>query len=86
MISALDIRRVLTKYQITPVPFEELADDTPFVLDSLNLVWLLHILEEEYGITVDPYGADLDHFTSVHGIHTYLVEQGETPRHAGQSL
>lgn len=72
MIGTDEIRSLLTRHQIVPCTAEELTDDTPFSLDSMALVWFQHVLEEEHGISVDPYDADVEHFTSVRGIHTYL--------------
>ncbi|AXI77270.1 acyl carrier protein [Peterkaempfera bronchialis] len=73
MIGTDEIRRLLTRHQIVPADYEELDDDTPITLDSLALVWLQHVLDEEHGISIDPYGADLDFFTSARGIGTYLA-------------
>jgi acyl carrier protein len=72
VIDGAEIRRLLTDHNIVPENFEELGEDTPLTLDSLALIWLQHLLEEEHGISIDPYGTDLDFFTSVRGIHTYL--------------
>lgn len=72
MIDSAEIRRLLTHHKIVPENFEELGEDTPLTLDSLALVWLQHVLDEEHGISIDPYGPDLEFFTSVRGIHTYL--------------
>ncbi|MFE0173437.1 acyl carrier protein [Streptomyces sp. NPDC059002] len=73
MITTYEIRRLLTHYPIVPLSLEELGEDTPLTLDSLALVWLQHVLDEEHGISIDPYGEDLDYFTSVRGIHTFLT-------------
>lgn len=72
-----EIRRLLTRHQIVPEGFEALDEDAPLTLDSLALVWFQHVLEEEHGISIDPYGPDLDFFTSVRGIHTYLSTLAE---------
>lgn len=72
MISTDEIRDLLTRHQIVPYSAEELGEDTPITLDSLSLVRFQYALEEEHGIVVDPYDADLDHFTSLGGIHVYL--------------
>ncbi|MFD5029194.1 hypothetical protein ACFVWX_08550 [Streptomyces sp. NPDC058220] len=83
MITTDEIRRLLTHHQIVPASLEELGEDTPITLDSLALVWFQHVLDEEHGIGVDPYGADLDHFTSVRGIHTFLSAAGPAGNAAG---
>ncbi|MFG2298610.1 hypothetical protein [Streptomyces sp. NPDC048603] len=77
MIGPEEIRRLLTHHRIVPVGYGELGDDTPLTLDSLALVWLQHALDEEHGISIDPYGPDLEYFTSVRGIHTFLSGLGE---------
>jgi hypothetical protein len=98
MITTVDLRRIITNHQIVPVAFDELGEDTPITLDSLNLVWLLHVLEEELGIIADPYDDDLKHFTSVRGILRYLtaaesandmlepIEQKGLHQHANQPI
>ncbi|MFG3529631.1 acyl carrier protein [Streptomyces sp. NPDC047917] len=75
MITIDQVRGLLCRPEIVPGT-EALGDDTPITLDSLALVWFQHVLEEEHGISIDPYGADLDHFDSVRGIHTYLRSVG----------
>ncbi|QEU90689.1 hypothetical protein [Streptomyces kanamyceticus] len=82
MITTYEIRRLLTQYSIVPLALEELGEDTPLTLDSLALVWFQHAMDEEHGLSVDPYGADLDLFTSVRGIHTFLsaVQAGTDAR------
>lgn len=77
MIGTDEIRRILTDNRIVPADFEELGDDTPLALDSLALVWLQHALDEDHGISIDPYGPDLEFFTSVRGIHSYLAQLPE---------
>ncbi|MFJ2768935.1 acyl carrier protein [Streptomyces sp. NPDC087300] len=73
MITTDEIRWLLTHYSIVPLTLAELDEDTPLTLDSLALVWFQHAMDEEHGVSVDPYGADLDLFTSVRGIHTFLA-------------
>ncbi|MFJ3962848.1 acyl carrier protein [Streptomyces sp. NPDC090036] len=82
MIGTDEIRRLLTQHRIVPGTFEELGPDTPLTLDSLALVWLQHALDEEHGISIDPYGPDLDLFTSARGISTYLARLGDEVRRA----
>ncbi|MGP3925988.1 hypothetical protein [Streptomyces sp. 8N616] len=82
MITRGDIERLLAESGITPEPGPEGSDE--FVVDSLTLVWMLHLLEERHGIPWEPEEADLVEFTSVSGAQTVLarhfpdrVEQGE---------
>ncbi|MER6531841.1 hypothetical protein [Streptomyces sp. NPDC001508] len=52
-------------------------DDTPFVLDSLTLVWLVHLLEEQHGITVDFEDEQnaLGSCTSVRDLRRFLADR-----------
>ncbi|MGW4733073.1 hypothetical protein ACWEQC_28510 [Streptomyces shenzhenensis] len=52
-------------------------DDTTFVLDSLTLVWLVHLLEEQHGITVpvEEEGNTLGSCTSVRDLRRFLADR-----------
>jgi len=71
-LTTADLRRLLSEPKIYPDLPERLSDDTPIALDSLGLIWLLHLLEEEYGLHVEPDDADLDEFTTVGRTLAYL--------------
>ncbi|MEU0414359.1 hypothetical protein ABZ307_42225 [Streptomyces griseorubiginosus] len=51
MISVNDVVRMLGECGFLA---EDAAPDEEFVLDSMTLVWLVHLLQEEHGITVRP--------------------------------
>ena len=51
---------------------DDLGDDTELALDSLGLVWLLHQVQERYGLVVEPSDAGIDGLTSVRRITGYL--------------
>jgi len=82
LITRGDLERLLVESGITPEPGPDGADE--FVVDSLTLVWLVHLLEERHGLAWEPEEADLVEFTSVRGAQAVLarhfpgrVEQGE---------
>ncbi|MET7784550.1 acyl carrier protein [Streptomyces mirabilis] len=82
MITRGDIERLLIDSGITPEPGPEGPDE--FVVDSLTLVWMLHLLEERHGIPWEPEEEELVGFTSTTGAQAVLarrfpgrVEQGE---------
>ncbi|MDN3259833.1 hypothetical protein QWJ26_08405 [Streptomyces sp. CSDS2] len=76
------MERLLIDSGITPEPGPEGTDE--FVVDSLTLVWMLHLLEERHGIGWEPEEEELVEFTSVSRAQAVLarrfpgrVEQGE---------
>ncbi|MEU8622541.1 hypothetical protein [Streptomyces sp. NPDC048623] len=82
MITRSDIQRLLIDSGITPEPGP--GEHAEFVVDSLTLVWMLHLLDERYDISWEPEEDELVEFTSVGGAQTVLarrfpglVEQGE---------
>jgi acyl carrier protein len=72
VISKDDIRAILTE-NAGFGPSEELTDDTELVIDSFTLVVLQHALEERHGVVIDPQFEDMALFTSVDGIHKYVM-------------
>ncbi|NKQ23128.1 hypothetical protein [Streptomyces galbus] len=54
-------------------PAEELTDGAELVIDSFTLVILQHVLEERYGVVIDPQFDEMAQFTSIDGIHTYVT-------------
>jgi len=53
---------------------EDADPDEEFVLDSMTLVWLVHLLQEEHGITVGPDDEeDLASCTSAAELHRLLT-------------
>ncbi|CCH29456.1 hypothetical protein ABZ816_16085 [Actinosynnema sp. NPDC047251] len=55
MITESDVARLLRE---SGLPLAEWDSSTELVLDSLTSVWLLHHLEEQYGIVVGPEDED----------------------------
>jgi len=79
MITKDDVRRILADKRIFAVAPEDLGEHTELALDSLSLVWLIHKLEEEHGIVLDPQGDDFAEFTSVDRIHSYIARHVPSP-------
>ncbi|WP_019871719.1 acyl carrier protein [Salinispora oceanensis] len=52
--------------------------DAPIVVDSLAMVWIQHLLEERYGLKVDPERSDLRKLASVRAVHEYLAEKASS--------
>ncbi|MFF3986704.1 hypothetical protein [Streptomyces sp. NPDC001797] len=50
----ISVRDVVGMLRDCGVLTEDSADDEEFVLDSMTLVWLVHLLQEEHGITIRP--------------------------------
>ena len=48
------VRELLADRKIFPGVPADLGEDTELVLDSLGLVWLLHVVEERFGLVVEP--------------------------------
>lgn len=78
-ISRDELRALLVDCQIVPYRAEELDDDTPIVIDSFALVWLIQMLQERHNIVLDPSDEDVKTFDSVRAIHDYV-----TARHSVQ--
>ena len=66
------VRELLSDSRIFPGLPAELRDDVELALDSLGLVWLLHEVEQRYGLLVDPTDEDVAGLTSVRRIVDYL--------------
>ncbi|MFF3326334.1 hypothetical protein [Streptomyces sp. NPDC002889] len=72
MISKNDIREIVTEVAGLGPP-EEFPDDAELVIDSFTLVVLQHGLEERHGVVIDPQFEDMQMFTSINGIHKYVM-------------
>lgn len=70
MIAKAEIRRLLADKNIFAHTIADLDDDAALTMDSLAVVWLVHRLEEEYGISLDP--AEVEPETSVNRLHAIL--------------
>ncbi|MGX1912618.1 acyl carrier protein [Streptomyces phaeochromogenes] len=66
------VRELLTDRKIFPGVPDELGEDTELILDSLGLVWLLHVVEERFGLVVEPSYEDIAGFTSLRRLTGYL--------------
>jgi acyl carrier protein len=66
------VRELLAESRIFPGLPADLADDAELLLDSLGLVWLLHEVEQRYGLVVEPTDEEVAGFTSVRRIADYL--------------
>jgi acyl carrier protein len=66
------VRELLAEARIFPGLPGDLTDDTELVLDSLGLVWLLHEVEQRYGLAVQPTDEEVEGFTSARRIADYL--------------
>jgi hypothetical protein len=64
-LTAGQVRALLSDPKIFP---DLASDDAEFVLDSLGLVWFLHLLELEYGVAADPTEEFFSGSTSVRRI------------------
>jgi acyl carrier protein len=72
LIRTGEVRDLLSDSKLFPDLAADLDDDAELALDSLGLVWLLHQVQERYGLAVEPTDADIDDFTSIRRITTYL--------------
>ncbi|SDW62460.1 hypothetical protein SAMN05421504_1011081 [Amycolatopsis xylanica] len=72
-ITAEQVRLLLSDPKIFP---DLEGDDTELVLDSLGLVWFLHLLELRHGIALDPDDEHVTGVTSVTRITEGLANHG----------
>jgi acyl carrier protein len=70
------VRELLSDRRIFPGVPDDLADDAELVLDSLGLVWLLHVVEERYGLVVEPGDEDIAGLTSLRRLTEFLSAAG----------
>ena len=63
-ITSDSVRELLADRKIFPGLPEELDEDAELVLDSLGLVWLLHVVEERYGLGRRAHREDIGGLTS----------------------
>ncbi|MFI9170780.1 acyl carrier protein [Streptomyces lincolnensis] len=72
LITTATVRALLSDRKIFPGVPEDLGEDAELVLDSLGLVWLLHVLEERHGLIVEPSDEDIAGLTSLRRLTAYL--------------
>jgi acyl carrier protein len=70
------VRELLADSRIFPGLPADLDDDAELVLDSLGLLWLLHEVEQRYGLVVEPTDEEAAGLVSVRRITDYLREAG----------
>lgn len=75
-ISPATVRELLDDSRIFPGLPADLGDDAELALDSLGLVWLLHEVEQRYGLAVEPTDEEAAGLTSVRRIVDYLRAAG----------
>ncbi|MER6140597.1 acyl carrier protein [Streptomyces sparsogenes] len=66
------VRDLLSDPRIFPGVSADLDEDAELVLDSLGLVWLLHLVEERHGLVVEPTDGDIADLTSLRRLTAYL--------------
>ncbi|GAA3907655.1 hypothetical protein GCM10023084_69870 [Streptomyces lacrimifluminis] len=71
-ITTDSVRELLSDRKVFPGLPEDLDEDAELVLDSLGLVWLLHVVEERYGLIVEPTDEDIAGLTSLRRLTGYL--------------
>jgi len=74
------VRELLSDRRIFPGVPDTLGEDTELVLDSLGLVWLLHVVEERYGLVVEPSDEDIARLTSLRRLTGFLSEAAQRDR------
>ncbi|MFJ5222700.1 acyl carrier protein [Streptomyces sp. NPDC088400] len=81
-ITTDSVRELLSDRKVFPGLPDDLGEDAELVLDSLGLVWLLHVVEERYGLVVEPTDEDIGGLTSLRRLTGYLrtaqTEEGRT--------
>ncbi|MEU6227241.1 acyl carrier protein [Streptomyces sp. NPDC047042] len=81
-ITTNSVRELLSDRKVFPGLPDDLDEDAELVLDSLGLVWLLHVVEERYGLIVEPSDDDIAGMTSLRRLTAYLrTAQKEGARH-----
>lgn len=78
------VRELLSDRKIFPGLPDDLGEDAELVLDSLGLVWLLHVVEERYGLVVEPTDEDIAGLTSLRRL-TGFLSAAQTDRAEGDS-
>ncbi|HEV2634448.1 MAG TPA: hypothetical protein VGX23_04835 [Actinocrinis sp.] len=63
-----DVRALLADPKLLAHLPGDFGDDTQLALDSLGLVWLLHLIENRYGLVLTASEELLTEFDSVRGI------------------
>ncbi|MFF3328643.1 acyl carrier protein [Streptomyces sp. NPDC002888] len=77
------VRELLSDRKIFPGLPDDLDEDAELVLDSLGLVWLLHLVEERYGLVVKPSDEDISGLVSLRRLTDYLRAAEQGPAEGG---
>jgi len=75
-ISPDTVRELLADSRIFPGLPADLSDDAELALDSLGLLWLLHEVEQRFGLAVEPTDEEVAGLSSVRRIADYLRAAG----------
>ncbi|MEU4565457.1 hypothetical protein [Micromonospora sp. NPDC023956] len=73
MITVEDARSIMTECLSMSDGPATIDLDSPVVIDSFTLVWILHLLEERHDIEIAPEQADFPSSMSVREFHGYLA-------------
>ncbi|MDX2698136.1 acyl carrier protein [Streptomyces ipomoeae] len=83
VITTDTVRELLSDRKIFPGVPDDLTEDDELILDSLGLVWLLHVVEERYGLVVEPGDEDIDRLTSLRRLTEFLSAARPTAPEGG---
>ncbi len=72
VITTDTVRELLSDRKVFPGLPDDLDEDAELALESLGLVWLLHVVEERYGLIVEPGDEDIAGLTSLRRLTEYL--------------
>ncbi|WNV88094.1 hypothetical protein [Umezawaea sp. Da 62-37] len=75
-ITTAAVRKLLSDPKIFPELPAELDEDTELALDSLGLVWFLHLLGTEHDLVIEPEDELITAFRSIRGITDYVNQAG----------
>lgn len=86
VITTDTVRELLSDRKIFPGVPDDLGEDAELVLDSLGLVWLLHVVEERYGLVVEPGDDDIARLTSIRRLTEFLRAAGPDAADGGERV
>jgi acyl carrier protein len=73
VITKDNIRSILSDSAVMNLPVE-VTNEMELAIDSLTLLKLQLVLDEQHGIVIDPQFKDMHLFTSIDGIYDYLTQ------------
>lgn len=83
VITTDTVRELLADRKVFPGVPDDLGEDAELVLDSLGLVWLLHVVEERYGLLLEPDDEDIARLTSLRRLTEFLSGTGTDAAQGG---